>query len=312
LRLALSSLVFFDKLPKAMTKIKVAAIAFVLGIVIILIVFFVVGYFKPQKAGLLIETEPSSMVYINGEQVGRTRYETTTKPGEIVVKLVPESMDKPLAPYETKISLVSGVKTIIQRNFAESEQESSGVIVSFEKTAVKEVSIAIISTPDSAQVTIDGQVRGFTPFKSSAITSGEHTIGLSASDYEEKSIDVRTYENYKLTAVFKLAPSVSITSPTPQPASSPESKEQQEVEILPTSTGFLRVRNEPSTLAKEIGQVEPGKKYKLLTTDQDTGWYQIEFKASEADGTAITGWISNQYAKIVESKTSSPQPSPTP
>jgi hypothetical protein len=296
-----------------MNKLKIAVIAFALGVVIILVVFFAVSYFRPQKAGLLIETEPSSMVYINGEQVGRTRYETTRKPGEIVVKLIPESTDKPLAPFETKIDLVSGVKTIIQRNFGESEEESSGVIVSFEKTTAKEVSVAIISSPDSAQVTIDEQVRGFTPFKSLAITAGEHAITISASDYEEKSINVRTYENYKLTAVFKLSPSNNITNPTPETTPSLESEKlSQEVEILPTSTGFLRVRSEPSTLAKEIGQVEPGKRYKLVDTDKDTGWYKIEFKLSETDAKKMIGWISNQYAKLVESEAASPKPSPTP
>jgi uncharacterized protein YgiM (DUF1202 family) len=116
-----------------------------------------------------------------------------------------------------------------------------------------------------------------------------------------------------LTAVFKLSPSNNITNPTPETTPSLESEKlSQEVEILPTSTGFLRVRSEPSTLAKEIGQVEPGKRYKLVDTDKDTGWYKIEFKLSETDAKKMIGWISNQYAKLVESEAASPKPSPTP
>lgn len=288
-------------------KIKIILLATALAGLVILTVFFVVGYFKPQKAGLIIETNPASMVFINAEQVGRTRYETTRNPGDIVVKLVPESVDKPLAPYETKIALVAGVKTIIQRDFGDSEDTSSGVIVSFEKAVDKETSISVISIPDSAQVTIDGQVRGFAPFKSSSIVEGEHTLTVGARDYVEKSIDIRTYKGYKLTAIFKLAPIAAEVSLSPSPTASPE-PEVNYVEILETSTGYLRVRSEPSTLAPEVAQVDPGKKYKLLDTDEKTGWFKIEYQPASDESQAKSGWVTNQYAKKVESGAALPKP----
>jgi len=291
-----------------MTKIKIVAFALGLVALVVLSIFFVVGYFKPRKAGLLIDTNPSSIVYINGEQVGRTRYDVTRSPGEIVVKLVPESADKALPPYETKITLVGGVKTIIQRDFGDSDDTSSGAIVSFEKVGGDETAISVVTVPDSAQVSIDGQVRGFAPFKSSTTTEGEHVLTISATDYQEKTINVRTYKGYKLTAIFKLAPLVlgaeTDTVASPTPTATPKASQ---VEILETEVGYLRVRNQPSTLAPEVAQVKPGKLYNLLDTDDQTGWFKIEYEAGKS------GWITNQYAKKVnESGEASKTPSPTP
>ena len=90
------------------------------------------------------------------------------------------------------------------------------------------------------------------------------------------------------------------TIPTPEPTSSYERK----VEILQTDTGFLRVRENPSTLGKEIRQVRPGESYSLLDIDGKTGWFKIELE----DGTV--GWISNQYAREIESVSPTPTPAP--
>jgi hypothetical protein len=90
----------------------------------------------------------------------------------------------------------------------------------------------------------------------------------------------------------------------------PEEVIEEEVEkvvILSTPTGFLRVRSEPSTLADELGTVEPDEEYELLETDEETGWFKIKFTQEENDE-EIEGWISNQYAKMVENEAS---PTPT-
>lgn len=59
-----------------------------------------------------------------------------------------------------------------------------------------------------------------------------------------------------------------------------------EVVIGDTSSGWLRVRQEPN--GKEIARVNSGETYPLL--DQTSGWWQIEL----TDGSA--GWVSKQYA----------------
>ena len=285
-----------------MRKLKFAALIIGITLAILLVIFYLVGYFKPKSAGLVIETQPQAAVYINGQQEGRTIFEVTRAQGEVVVKLVPESFNKPLVPFETKVNLVSGVKTVIKRNFGESQETSSGSVISFEKIGGQEVSVSIISTPDASQVKIDGQVRGFTPYKSSSINQGNHTISLSAQGFKDESIDIKTYEGYKLTAEFKLAPNTEQASPTP----TPQPEEKPQIKILTTPTGFLRVRSEPSALAKEVGQVDPGESFEILEEDEKTGWYKIEYEKGKE------GWISNQYASKTENSKETSTPSPTP
>ena len=90
------------------------------------LVFFLVGYFNRGNAGILVESTPGSNVYIAGEQLGRTPYEANLSPGEIVVKLIPDAADRALAPFETKVTLSPGIKTILRREFGETEEASAG------------------------------------------------------------------------------------------------------------------------------------------------------------------------------------------
>jgi hypothetical protein len=285
-------------------RLKFAAVIVVITVILLLLIFYFVGFFNPSSAGLVIETQPQASVFIDGIQVGRTPFEITKSQGEISIKLVPESFDKPLVPFESKINLVSGVKTIVRRNFGETHESSSGSIISFEKIGGQEVSIAIISNPDAAQIMVDGQIRGFTPYKSSSFNEGDHTINLSIPGFKEENIDIKTYEGYKLTAEFKLALDNS-AKPELTPMPQPEEEVKPKVKILTTPTGFLRVRSEPSTLAKEVGQVEPGEIFEIIEEDQDSGWYKIEYDEDKE------GWISNQYASKVEEENTSPKPTST-
>ncbi len=285
-----------------MGRIKVVVGVLLAVGAIIAIIFFIMGVIGPKNAGILIESDPSSTVFINNEQVGKTPYEATRDAGEVVIKLVPESFDKPLPPFETKVVLMSGAKTIIQRSFGESEDSTSSVIVSFEKDSENASSISIVSAPDNCEVKIDGNVVGFTPYKVVNTSVGEHVISVSANGYEEKNLKVNVFEGYKLTAVFNLKKGGEIIpEQTPMLEQEKEQEEEtiQEVEILDTSVGFLRVRKEPSTLAEEVAQVKPGEKYKLLDTDDKTGWFKIEYEGKSDNSEAKVGWVTNQYAKKV-------------
>lgn len=63
-----------------------------------------------------------------------------------------------------------------------------------------------------------------------------------------------------------------------------------QVEILPTPTGFLRVRSGPGTTFSEIGRANPGEKYEYLGEEGD--WFKIKFGAQE-------GWVSKTYARRI-------------
>lgn len=283
-----------------MKKARRILIALIIIGVLVASVFFAIGYFRPKSAGINIETSPQATVLINGEQVGRTPYEATRDPGEVVIKLIPDSFEKPLVPFETKLELTGGIQTVIRREFADPGEASSGIIISFERIGGKETSIAVVSVPDAAQISIDGTVRGFAPYKTSSITPGEHQLVISAPKHVDRTVLVKTVEGYKLTAVVKLSPAE-------------DTKEEvdleqvvSKVEILSTSTGFLRVRAEPTTSGEELARVDPGERYNYIKTDEDTGWFKIEYEEGEE------GWISDEYGKIVEEpETSEPSPSPS-
>jgi len=272
---------------------------------------FLIGYFRKGNAGILVESTPPSSVYIASEQVGRTPYEANLKPGEVVVKLIPETIDRALAPFETKVILNSGIKTIIRRDFGETEEASAGDIVSFEKVGGKEVSISVVTVPNSAQISIDGQVRGFAPYKTTSLSAGEHSLVVSSQGYSDRTITIKAIAGYRLTVVFKLKPSGE-TVPE-EKVQGEETQKKVMIEILSTPTGFLRVRESASTSAKELAQVKPGQRFPYLTEDTENNWYKIEYQSKEAGEEAKEGWVTGQYSKKVEVEVgASPSVSPTP
>lgn len=283
-----------------MKKLRVIILALVVILVVVAGVYLGVGYFKPKGAGILINTNPASSVYIEGQQVGRTPYKQTRNPGEVTIKLIPDSFETPLAPHEARVNLVSGIETLITRDFGETSELSGGEVVSFEKVGKGETSLAIISIPDSAQVAIDGQIKGFSPYKTNSINPGEHLLTVSAKGYLDRSVEIKTIEGYKLTAVVQLVQGGEAEEEPNVEAAETEIIEEEvepKVTILSTGVGFLRVRSEPSTLGEEVARVEPGEEYKLIETDEETGWFKIEYEEADEDLPAKTGWISNQYAE---------------
>jgi len=60
---------------------------------------------------------------------------------------------------------------------------------------------------------------------------------------------------------------------------------------LDTPQGFLRVREEPSLSAGEIGQVNSGEEYEIIQEAKE--WFQISFNGK-------IGWVSAVYAQKVE------------
>lgn len=277
-----------------MKKTKLVAILIILLALAGIGVYFGLNYFRPKAAGLYIDTTPTANVFINDEQVGRTPFTKTYPPGELVVKLVPDSFDAPLVPFETKVKLVSGVQTVITRQFAGTLDASSGEVLTFEQASGDDVAISVVSVPEVVQIALDGQVLGFAPFQTTAIDAGEHKLTLSAPGYLDKEIGITTHAGFKLTVVVKLA-----LDPTSEEQEQPQTPQKgQKVEILTTPTGFLRVRSEASTLGKEVGQVEPGEQYTFVEEDTETGWYKIEFEDDSGD--TVQGWISGDYAKLVD------------
>ena len=266
------------------------------GVVFIGVVYFLVGYFRPKLGGILVNTTPPASVFINGNSVGTTPYEGTFEAGSIDLKLVSQEPGKNYLPYEIKVVLASGIKTIVRREFSENDETSSGDIVSFEKEGGREAGIVVVSEPDNAQILIDGTPRGFAPYKGSNVAVGEHQIGIKSPGYSDRTLNVKTIAGYKLTIIAKLA---KLAEEPKVEAAKTETKTF--IEITNTPTGFLRVRSEPGSAGREIHQVKPGDKFPFLEEDAVSGWFKIQIQAPAPglpDG--VVGWVSNEYSRKIE------------
>lgn len=275
-----------------MKKKIIATVLSIAGILLIgLSVLYFLDFFVPQKAGILIESDPVATVLIDNQKVGKTPFEAELSPKEVMIKVKPESTNGQIFDdYETKVNLISGIKTIIIKTFRESEEDSSGVIVSFEKVGSSDSFVTVVSVPDNAQVSIDDKVYGYTPLRVS-VPGGDHNLLVMADKYLKKQLPIRVYKGYKLTAFVKLAR-----------LNEPEQVQVEQVnEVLfrikvnEVDTGFLRVREGASVGFPEVGQVKPDEEYDVIETGENDTWYKIILPDEEGLPAGRQGWVSADF-----------------
>jgi len=271
----------------------------ILTLIIGAILFFGVAYFlnlNSKNGALQITSSPESKVYLEGELIGQTplcKCEATDmlKPGNYTVRLVPN--DKNLSEFQEKVTISSGVLTVVDRKFAK-DSMSEGSVISLSPLSDKEkTELLVVSLPEGATILLDSNEIGKTPFSYKDPTVSDHVLTVKKIGYKEKTIRIRTPMGYKLTVAAYLSTldslnateeaSVSATIPlTPSPTIA-----QKSVLILDTPTGFLRVRDRISGV--EIARVTPGERYELIS--EQKGWFQIKLKNGDA------GWIASQFAQ---------------
>src|SRR5690606_10473509 len=106
--------------------------------------------------------------------------------------------------------------------------------------------------PADADIEVDGKFYGKTP-TTVDVEPGEHSFALSKQGFLKRSIRAYVPEKYNLTVSVDLALSeADLTNITAPPIT-----ETPKVKVKSTPTGFLRVRDKPSTSGKEIGRVSP-------------------------------------------------------
>jgi hypothetical protein len=309
-------------------KKTIALVMIILGVALIagFGIYSLVRRSQPN-AGLKIDTSPSSLVFVDNVEMGSTPVDKLFPPGEVTIKLIPNSTSSAISTYQTKVRLSEKTYTIIKRDFGSSDISSAGEIISLQPQSDPTPSLSVItSSPDTASVLVDGQPQGFTPLSLSSMSAGTHQITITAPGFASRTISAQTVNSYKLIITVKLSalaptpipiltltptptqiatPSTTlIPSPTSKITSTPKvaptlkisptpAMPKPYVTILDTPTGFLRVRSSSSVAGTEVGQVKPGENYSLLDTAV-SGWYLIKV---ELDATS-SGWISPQYAKL--------------
>jgi hypothetical protein len=282
----------------------------VLSIFLIIVGLFLLAKFAATilaprgKGALQVTSNLKAQVTLNGNPVGTTPVildqEKTIDTGIYDLKIVPE--DKAIPPYSAKINVNPGVLTAVDRTFLPGGL-ASAYILTLEKASSADPQIFIATVPDAALVSIDGESKDVTPYNQT-LPASEHEIEIAKVGFTKKTVRVRAVENYKLVLNVILGAEVqgldatlplqTTAAPSASPTPSPEPLNS--ITILNTPVGFLRVRENPSTSANEIGRVNPGEKYEFV--EENPSWVQIKLK----DGTL--GWVSKTYT---QKSTTSPQ-----
>jgi len=296
----------------------------VVGLSLILVGLVIKSKFlgRPGPAALQVSTTPKSTVFIDGSQVGITPFfDDKLKPGEHTIKLTPEETADSLTFWEGKVTLAPGILTVINRNFGKDESSSSGEVISLEKISSRDkAALAVISTPDQAVVKVNGEPKGFAPVVIEDLTAGDYKVAVAVPGYEERNVTAQAMAGYKLTINVQLAQIIegiaeatpsgeeeekevvkeeatTTPTPTPTPKTSPKPTatppEKPYVKIKETPTGWLRVRDKPSSEGEELTKVDPGEMFPYLN-EEESGWYKIEYEKDKE------GWISGVYAELVE------------
>ncbi len=246
--------------------------------------------FLTRSAGLEVDASPQSKVYVDGKQLGSTPVVLeNVSPGIHKLKIISEQSAND--SYEIKVVLTPGAKTVVNRVFGKTKEFSLGTILYYEKLGINDVAaLTVISSPDSASVRVDGQEKGLTPLSLDILGNGGHDVVLSKVGYGDQLVSVRLEKGYRLNVISDLAKGIDIFSvpkATPSGQLATPSASLKAI-ILPTPTGFLRVRQEPTINASEVGRIKPGDSYLILASQ--SGWLKIKFGEEE-------GWVSSDYVK---------------
>lgn len=228
-----------------------------------------------EKSGLKITSIPEATVYINGKEVGKTPYQDENlQVAEYNVELQTDQ-----ASWQSKVDLTNGTMAVINRELALSAASSSGEILTLNSGR----GVVITSTPSSSGVEIDGQPAGKTPLSVSSLSSGEHTFILSHDGFLKRSIRASIPEGMALNIAVDLAISELDLGTLPTPAVQTPVK----LVIKQTSTGFLRLRDEPSTAGKELAELSSGE---TLTEEEElSGWVKVQTDKG------VEGYVSSAY-----------------
>lgn len=233
--------------------------------------------FKAQ-AGLKIVSTPDASVLINDKEIGMTPYEESDLVvGEYTVKLVAGK-----AEWQGRVRLTSGTMTVINRELAESLASSSGEVLFLNRGK----GVTITSTPDGAEVEIDGLNYGRTPLILADLIPGEHAFVLNREGYLKRSIKATVPPELTLNLDVNLAVSeVSLESVSTPAKAEPVIK----LTVKQTQPGYLRLRDRPTTLGKEIGRIPSGDT--LILIEELGGWDKVK----TTDG--LEGYVSASYVQ---------------
>lgn len=243
-----------------------------------------------RKSAIEINSYPVAKVFLDGKEVGMTPYKNRSLlPKEVEVKLVTNDKE-----WSKKIKLQNNISTVVDWEFGKDNETSGGYVLYLEKTGDKnKAGIMINTNPGKSTVVIDNEVKGLSPIRISNIGEGDKHLALSFPNHKTIDIFMKSVLEYQLV-VDAVLPEEEVVIKEEEEKKEDLSTEISNIttvniKIKETETGWLRVRETSSSVAKEIGRVYPGESYPMV--EEKTDWYKIDL------GNGKNGWIASSYGE---------------
>lgn len=230
-----------------------------------------------EVGGIRVQSIPEgAQVLIDENPVGVTPFEEVKLDiGTYRVKVSKDNLS-----WEGKVDVEPGTLTVVNRELAAEQTSQAGEVLTLEKGK----GITVITQPSGASIEIDGKSYKESPALLD-IEEGEHIITLSKTGFLKRSIKATTPSDYQLNLTVDLAVTELDLTNTP----SPKVVQDNLLVVKNTPTGFLRVRDKPSLLGKEVTRVNPGDE--LILLEEVTNWSRVRL----SDNTE--GYVSSTYVE---------------
>ncbi|PJC79841.1 hypothetical protein CO009_03255 [Candidatus Shapirobacteria bacterium CG_4_8_14_3_um_filter_35_11] len=259
---------------------------FFTAIIIISASVFLGGCGSGNIAGIEISTQPPTKIKIDGKDAGMSPYKNRSiKAGLVDIKLGQEG----IGDWQRQIELRKNISTVINWTFGKNDNYSGGYILSMEKIGGKDSRMIVSSSPAKASVFVGGEHKGLTPLFIANLSEGDREIKISMPGYTSLNLGVRLVEKYQIILEAIMAKEEKIVVATPTPLQTPQDSGSK-IKIKTTDTGWLRVRNMPSSVGLEIDRVNPGEIYDSVG---DSGeWTHIIVREKQ-------GWVSSKWVEKI-------------
>lgn len=143
----------------------------------------------------------SAEVYLNGEMVGSTPYDSEEiKAGENTVRVKNEKTS-----YDVAINFMPNTEIVLNRDLGVSDVFSSGQNFWIEKADLGTV-LSVISEPAGAKVYVDNTEVGSTPYSTGNLSDGEYDLRVEKAGFEAQTARIKIQKGFKLNSVVKLFP----------------------------------------------------------------------------------------------------------
>lgn len=230
-----------------------------------------------DRSGIRVDSTPSSVVSIDKRQMGNTPLQQEDlSSGEHLV-----SLSSSQGSWSGYVKLNSGTLSVVNRDLQPTDASSSGEVITLESGKGG----TIISNPSGSDIEVDGKEAGKTPLSLPDISLGEHLFTISHPSYSPRSVKAFLAAGFNLILSVDLAISEADLTQTPEATPAP----LPQVLVTQTPNGFLRIRDQASSLGKVVGQASSGDTLVLL--QEQPGWDKVQTK----DG--LVGYVSTQYIK---------------